>query len=762
MKDESPKFSIRKLFRRRRAPSAVRADDSPALALVDRGRFAEDSGDPGEAARLYREAICLDPGFALAHMSLGNAMHAGGDAAAAIGCHVTATTLDPMYPPAHFNLGLARLSNGELRGAEASFRKALSLRESFPEAWVALAEVLEAQGRDDEALQALREAIGLRSDYEGALENLAALLERTGRLEEACSTYRRMIELAPKSAQNRFNLGTLLQRQGRLSAAEEAYRSAIDARADFAMAMNSLATVVILQDGARSREAETLYRKALDVDPGYALAHGNLGNVLQDSGRLSESEASLRRAVELKPDFRQAHYALANALKDLGRVQEALACYGTALALDPQDRFVQDSLLMALNYPLEFSRARVSAKHFEWGRRLDARAASSRVPHSGSRDPLRRLRVGYISPDFRRHSIAYFIEPILALHDRRAFEVHCYSNVAAPDSVTERLFGLADNIRSVVSLDAANVAQMIRADGIDILVDLAGHTAGNSLEVFALQPAPVQATYLGYPNTTGLRSIGWRITDIHADPEGDGDEFHSERLIRLPQTFLCVQPPETAPQVAAPPARTNGHVTFGSFNALPKLTPAVIDTWSRLLDRIPRSKLLLKAPGLGDKGSRAHVSNEFSIRGIAPDRLTLLPMESTLHGHLARYQEVDIGLDPFPFNGTTTTLEALWMGVPVVALRGDRHAARVSASILTNAGLGELVAETANSYVECAWALAADGKRIAELRRTMRDRIARSPLCDRAVTVGALETAYRGMWDRWCAGTVQGYSPAPR
>ncbi len=750
MPEESPKFSIRKLFGRRHATSGERATESPARALVDRGRLAEDAGNPAEATRLYREAIAQDPGFALAHMSLGNAMQASGDAAAAIGCHATAVMLDPLYPPAHFNLGLALLSSGDLQGAEASFRKAVSLRKDFPEAWVALAEALEAGGREEEALQALRNAIAFRANYEGALENLAALLEKTGRLEEACSTYRRMIELAPQSAQAQFNLGTLLQKQARLPEAEEAYRRAIDLKSDFAMAMNSLATVAILQDSGRRHEAETLYRKALEIDPGYALACCNLGIVLHDSGRLSESVERLRRAVELKHGFLQAHYALGNALKDLGRVGEAVACYRTALELDPGHKHSQDSLLMALNYPGELSRAEVAAEHLIWGQTLEAKTASARLTHSNSRDPLRRLRIGYVSPDFRRHSIAYFIEPILAQHDRNAFEVYCYSNVATPDAMTTQLLGRADLARSIVGLGAEALANLIRADGIDILVDLAGHTAGNSLEAFALEPAPVQATYLGYPNTTGLSSIGWRITDVRADPEGDGNGHHSEKLARLPRTFLCFQPPEQAPQVNAPPARINGHVTFGSFNALPKITPAVIDTWSAVLERVPRSRLLLKAPGLGDEGSRAWISNEFSVRGMAPGRLTLLPMEGTLQGHLARYHEVDIGLDPFPFNGTTTTLEALWMGVPVVALQGDRHAARVSASILGNLGLSELVADSTDAYSRCAQELAADERRIEELRSTMRERIVRSPLCDRSGTVAALELAYRRMWEYWC------------
>jgi predicted O-linked N-acetylglucosamine transferase (SPINDLY family) len=328
--------------------------------------------------------------------------------------------------------------------------------------------------------------------------------------------------------------------------------------------------------------------------------------------------------------------------------------------------------------------------------------------------------------------------------------VYCYSNVALPDSMTGHLMKLADYAREITGLGDAEAAQLIRADGIDILVDLAGHTAGHRLGVFALGPAPVQATYLGYPNTTGLAAVDWRITDIYADPPGDGDEFHTERLARLPRTFLCFQPPAEAPDVQAPPSLKNGHVTFGSFNVLPKVTPEVIRTWSLLLQRVPRSRLLLKALGLGDAGSRAHMLAAFARHGIVPERVTVLPMEGSLQAHLARYHEMDIALDPFPFNGTTTTLEALWMGVPVVAIAGDRHSARVGSGILANAGLGDLAARDANEYIAIAAALAGDGARLAALRLGMRGRLDASPLRDAAGFVRDLEGAYHGMWEQWC------------
>lgn len=294
-------------------------------------------------------------------------------------------------------------------------------------------------------------------------------------------------------------------------------------------------------------------------------------------------------------------------------------------------------------------------------------------------------------------------------------------------------------------------ARMIRDDGIDILVDLSGHTSGHRLGVFALKPAPVQVTYIGYANTTGLPGIDWRVTDAHADPHGDGDAFHAERLVRLPGSFLCFQPPGDAPDVQPPPSVANGYVTFGSFNVLPKVTPEVIRAWSRILQGVPRSRLLLKALGLGDADSRGRLHGLFEGEGIGADRVTLLPVEGALRDHLARYHGMDIALDPFPFNGTTTTFEALWMGVPVIVLRGDRHSARVGASILANAGLESLIAASLDDYVALGVRLAGDAGRLAELRSTMRDRIAASPLRDAAGVTRELERAYRDMWVRWCA-----------
>lgn len=680
--------------------------------LVDRGIAAEEGGRAEEAVQCYRHAIEADPEFA----------------------------------PAHFNLGLLHLAGARYQEAEAAFRATLRLRASFPEAWVALADALEEQGRDAEALEALNRAIAQRTDYEGALMNASVLLQKMGRLNEAETSYRRVIAVAPDSAAARNNLGNVLHTLGRSAEAEVCFRRSLELAPDSAVAHSNLGNA--LRDLGRYADAEASCRLALGLDPRLPEAHNHLGNVLQAVGRASESAASLRQAITLKPAYREAHNSLGNTLKDLGRLEEAEMSFRRALALDPDDRAALDNLLLALNYTDLHSRGEVFEAHLDWARRHATRAA--RKIHPNLPDPRRRLRVGYVSPDFRRHSVAYFIEPVLARHDRAAFEVYCYSNVGLPDPMTVHLLQLADHARNIAGRSDEVVAQSMRDDGIDILVDLAGHTAGHRLGLFALQPAPVQATYLGYPNTTGMEAIDWRITDVHVDPPGDGDAFHSETLARLPESFLCFQPPAEAPEVAPPPSIANGFITFGSFNVLPKMTPGVIRTWSQLLERVPRSRLLLKALGLGDAASRSHVLAQFGKHGIASERVTPLPMEGSLQDHLARYHEMDIALDPFPYNGTTTTLEALWMGVPVIALAGDRHSGRVGASILANAGLDELVARTEQSYVETAARLGADGDRLAALRRTMRERIAASPLRDQAGFMRALEDAYRSMWKSWC------------
>jgi predicted O-linked N-acetylglucosamine transferase (SPINDLY family) len=375
--------------------------------------------------------------------------------------------------------------------------------------------------------------------------------------------------------------------------------------------------------------------------------------------------------------------------------------------------------------------------------------------------PDRRLRIGYVSPDFRAHSVASFLEPVLARHDTDNFDVVCYAQVAHPDRTTERLRQLAGHWRDTCAQSDEQVANMIRQDRIDILVDLAGHTRNNRLTVFTHRPAPIQLTYLGYPNTTGLPQIDYRLTDALADPP-EADALHTERLVRLPRGFLCYSAPQDAPAVSPLPATAVGHITFGSLNNLAKVNEQVVELWARVLHAVPGAQLLLKGKALCDQATAGRFVEMFARHRIPADRLRLASWAATRAQHLTTYAQVDIALDPFPYNGTTTTCEALWMGVPVVALAGDRHAARVGVSILTHVGLREFIATTPDDYVRTAAGLAADRARLVALRASLRRRMADSPLCDGAAFTRDIEATYRAMWETWCGSVASEDRPDVR
>ncbi|HEY9843927.1 MAG TPA: hypothetical protein V6D23_25880 [Candidatus Obscuribacterales bacterium] len=359
------------------------------------------------------------------------------------------------------------------------------------------------------------------------------------------------------------------------------------------------------------------------------------------------------------------------------------------------------------------------------------------------------LKIGYVSPIFRHHAAAFFIEPLLMAHDRQNYDVFCYSDVKTPDAMTRRLQSLAGNWRETHGLEHRALAELIHRDQIDILVDLAGHTAHNRLVVFALKPAPVQVTFRDYPNTTGLSTIDYRLTDAWADPPGLTERFHTEELVRLPLGFSCYLPPES-PAVADLPALSSGYVTFGSFNNLCKLSPATLDLWAGVLRAVPGSRLLLKSLALADAPTCQNFKARFAAQGIAAERLLLQGHSPTFREHLDSYRQVDIALDPFPYNGTTTTCEALWMGLPVVTLAGSTHVARVGVSLLMSLGLKDWIANTQEEYIALARHLAADPAALKQIRAGMRACLRASTLCDAERFTRSVEAAYRTMWQRWC------------
>ncbi|PWC59584.1 hypothetical protein TSH7_20250 [Azospirillum sp. TSH7] len=536
----------------------------------------------------------------------------------------------------------------------------------------------------------------------------------------------------------------------------------------------------------RLEEAEALYRHMLAQDGTAADLWNNFGVVLADLRRPEESAAALRTALALRPNYDRPWVGRGAAAYGTNRLDEAVRCWSRAIALNPRqdagmwfnlgvthqmrgeaeaaapcldqaerlapaDPLIASQRLLCLNY-LDLSGERLLAEH----RRFDERFGRlpPPAPHANRADPEKRLRIGYLSVEFREHLGAYFLTPLFEAADRSRFEIVCYSILpdSHADAHTARFKAQADGWRNVGHLDDEALAAQIRADGIDILVDLAGHSGLNRLPMLARRPAPVQVTWLGYPNGTGMASVDYRIVDPISDPVGPTDAHAVETLVRLPAPFLCFRPPAAAPAVVPLPAGATGAITFGSFNKLPKITDGTVALWAEVLRRVPDARLLLKDRPLSDPGTAALMRARFAAAGIDPARLDLVGFIKDAAGHLAAYNRIDIALDPHPYNGTITTCDCLWMGAPLVTLAGGRHAARVGASLMAAVGLPELVAATPDRYAAIAADLAGDLTRLMRLRLGMRERLRASPLCDQGRFMRNLETAYRLMWRRWCDG----------
>ena len=685
--------------------------------LTDRFRQAvghHTAGRLDAADAAYRAILLDEPGHAASLHGRGVIAHQSGRSDVAVELIGRAVAAEPRIAAFRANLGAALRALGRNGEAAAAYRQAIAIDPADRVSLNNLANLLQAEGRTEEAIGYYRRALACAPNEPAPMNNLANALAAAGGTEEAIQLYRRALALRPAYAEAHYNLANLLADLGDLDGAAASYRAAIAARPDHLAARNQLGAA--LRQAGRYAEAIAAYEAVLEIDPANAEAHSNLGRVFVLQGRLAEAGARYEAALALKPDYPQA----------------------------------RNNQLLWLNYSDETPEV-IFGAHRAWAERIE-QALPPRGPHANARHPERRLRVGYVSPDFRAHSVASYLAPVIAQHDRAAVEVVCYADVARPDAVTARFQAMADLWRPITGLSPDALAERVRLDEIDILVDMAGHLAPHLLPAFARKPAPVQVSWIGYVNTTGLKAIDYRLVDAVTDPHGPADFFASERLVRLPGGFACFEPPADAPAPAPPPSAAAGHVTFGSFSPPAKLGESVLDAWSEILRRTPRARLVLKAAAFDDAGTRAHLLERFAQRGIGRERIDLVSWIASSAGHLALYDRIDVALDPFPHNGYTTTCEALWMGAPVVALAGERHVARISASFLTTVGVPELIAEDPDAYADLAVGLAADAGRLAELRRTLRPRMAASPLCDAATFTRQLEAAYRAMWRRWCFG----------
>jgi predicted O-linked N-acetylglucosamine transferase (SPINDLY family) len=526
------------------------------------------------------------------------------------------------------------------------------------------------------------------------------------------------------------------------------YRRALAFRPGDAEVYNNMAAAFLYLN--RDEEAIANYRYAIGLRPGYGRAYLGLATLELARHRYVPAIAHYRQTLKVDAANHGARFNMGLALQMSGDGASAAASYRESMdqVVDPDRGWSQ--YLLALNLVEDLPADAVFAEHRRYGERFPPPEA---VAFTQSREPERRLKVAYLSVEFRQHLGAGFLKPVLSSADRRNFEVTCYCALPrhACDEHTAEFRTLCDVWTDVSDVSDSALVDRIRADRIDILVDLAGHSGLNRLPTLARRTAPVQITWLGYANTTGVPAIDYRLVDAITDPEGPADGLASETLIRLPRPFLCFQPPDRAPPLVPPPALTRGYVTFGSFNNLGKLTPTVVRLWTAVLQAVPGARLLLKDRPLDCPDTAAHIRQRFADAGLDPGRLVFGGWTAGRDGHLARYADIDIALDPFPYNGTITSCDTLWMGVPMIALAGDRHAARVGASLLDAIGLPELVAPDARGYVERAAALAADPGRLTDLRAGMRQRLLRSPLCDAAGFARALESVYRDVWRRWCA-----------
>lgn len=688
----------------------------PKLAEVHNnlGNALKAMGRLDEAEKAYRQALSIRSDISQIHNNLGSVLHERGQYAEAHTAYQRALSLRADYPEAQFNLGNNFFKLAQIQKAIDCFRQAIALWPNYAEAHCNLANSLAALSRRDEAIIALRQAVWLRPNYPDAWNNLGNELRAARRYGEAISAYKRAISQNPDFIEAYNNLGNALRDAGRLDEAIEAYQQAI----------------------VRRRE--------------YPEAFYNLGLALSSCHRFDEALEVYRHAIQLRPDFADAHRNLAGVLKEIGQVPESLEALRQALQFKADPHIGSD--LVYSSVFIEEDPQKILAKARGWNERF-AQALSPPDVEPATADgchrrpgPSLRLRLGYISPGFRRHTQSLFMVPLLTHHRRDTMEVFCYSDVACPDEVTDRLVGLGHHWQNIVDLSDESVAKQIKADGIDILVDLTLHMANNRLLVLARKPAPVQVTWLAYPGTTGLTTIDYRISDPYLDPQEVDERVYSEKTYRLPHTFWCYDPLTEVPAVNELPAATNGFITFGCLNNFCKITPATVVMWSEVMRSVPGSRLIVLAPH-GSARHRFLASMQYN--GIEEGRIEFVD-RAPRDQYLLHYHRMDIGLDTFPYPGHTTSLDSFWMGVPVVTRSGRTAISRSGLSILSNLGLGELVATDADQYVRLAVELSRDIPRLAELRRMLRSRMQSSPLMDGPQFARDMEDAYRQMWRSWC------------
>jgi predicted O-linked N-acetylglucosamine transferase (SPINDLY family) len=599
------------------------------------------------------------------------------------------------------------------------------------------------QSRFEEAEQLLTVARRLSPRSAICVMRLGIAQYQLGRLPESLVTLREAVKLDAQLPEAPFHLGQALRRGGQRDEAVAAFERAIALNPHYAEAHDRLGALLAGYRGHAASEPH--FRRATELDPTLTASWCNLGISLIFLGRLSEALTALGRALQLNPRFDHAYAARGLALIKCYRNEAAVEAYSRCLEINPANPEAHSSRLLTLQYLGTLSRSALLAEHRRFALAVESQVAPA-VVVPADRSPDRPLRVGFLSPDLHRHSVAYFLEPLLAHLDRTQFSVFLYQDQAKQDEMSDRLRALASGWKNVAGLPADALEAMLRADQLDVLIDLAGHTGMNRLPLYARRLAPVQATYLGYPGTTGLTAMDYRLVDPVTDPEGTAEADCTERLIRFASAGWSYQPPAAELAPAPAPASTGADVVFGSFNNFAKITDETLRIWSELLASVDRSRLMLKGHGFSVGALQGELYRRFRVAGIEPDRIILAERTKSVEDHLAVYGQVDVALDSFPYHGTTTTCEALWMGVPVVTRAGETHASRVGASLLTAIGRPEWIAPDWNGYLAIARRLAAEAAASSGPRTGLREALRQSVLMDHPGQAARFGAALRQMW----------------
>jgi protein O-GlcNAc transferase len=648
--------------------------------------------------------------------------------------------------PQAFQIAVQHHQAGRLADAETLYRRILTLQPNHADALHLLGVIALQAGRHDLAVQWIRQAIRFNPNHPDAYSNLGEACRAIGRLDEAVEAFRRALQLNPDLPEAHNDLGNALRERGQTDEAVAAFHHALQLKPNFPQALNDLGNA--LTDQGQLCKALTALRHALQLKPDFPDALNNLGNAFKGQSQFDEAVAAYRRALELKPEFPEALNNLGSALKDQGELNEAVAAFRHALRIKPDYATAHSNLIYTHHFHPAHDNQTISEERQRWNRQFGEPLKRFVLPHANDRSPDRRLRVGYVSPEFRDHVTGRYLLPLFQCHDRSNIEIFCYAETLRSDQFTEGFRQRSHQWRSTVGITDEALAEMIRQDGVDILVDLTQHLAGNRLPMFARKPAPVQTSFTGYPDSAGLDAIEYRISDpLLEGDSADAGTGQKERVCLI-ESFWCYDPCGVELEVNEAPANASGKITFGCLNNFYKINERMLKLWAIVLGKVTNSRLVL----LSNAGSHRERTLEFLEReGVNAHRVDFVEFRPRAE-YLELYHRLDIALDTFPYNGHTTSMDALWMGVPVVSLAGDTPVSRAGRSLLTNLGLPELVARSDSGYVDIAERLAVDLSRLSELRSTLRDRMKNSVLMDAPRFARQAERAYRQMWRAWCSG----------